>query len=169
MKQPERMLGALLCGLAVVAIGLCARWPGAGCLQGWNVVRLLEEIEALQKQGENLDAQIQAVSYNLAAKNRIAAAVEAGQLSLLDAADRYRKLNESQPDFDWPAFRERIPAGSEEERHCRQVLGWVEARLRIDQPEKLEAVMARLEAELQHSLAGAESARTASGAKATAD
>jgi hypothetical protein len=56
------------------------------------------------------------------AQQRIARELCAGQLSLWEAAERFQELNEAGADFDWQAFRNAFPGGTNEERHCRQVL-----------------------------------------------
>jgi hypothetical protein len=68
-------------------------------------------------------------------KQEAVAAVIAGQLTLLEAATRFRAAGCPRPDADG-------------ESACRSVIGWVHLAL-CDRPERAEEVSARLERELQ--------------------
>jgi hypothetical protein len=69
-----------------------------------------------------------------------------GRMSLLEAAARFRDLDRQPPDFHWDAFRNSMPGDSDDERHCREVIGFIETRL---PPRERTDLIARLEAELQ--------------------
>jgi hypothetical protein len=69
--------------------------------------------------------------------------VIAGELTLQEAAARFRKLNEEAPDFSWTALRLEFPGASDEEHCCWQVIRWVEGELVAD-PARLAAVRKRL-------------------------
>ena len=56
------------------------------------------------------------------ARIRIANKVFEGRLSLFEAADRYRDLNETNADFHWYGFRHLYSGDSDDERICRQVI-----------------------------------------------
>src|SRR2546423_1735212 len=52
------------------------------------------------------EARIGACTHRLEARARIARKLVDGRLALLEAADRYRDLNETAIDFDWYSFRQ---------------------------------------------------------------
>ena len=80
-------------------------------------------------------------------KDRLAGEVIEGRLSLVDAAARYRDLDEQPPPFSWSNFRSAYPGDSDDERHCRAVIVFVRAEL-ASRPGADPAVVGRLEAEL---------------------
>ena len=61
------------------------------------------------------------------AQTRIVQQVIAGQLTLLQAAERFRDLNEMDHEYRWDLFRRFVPGATDDERHCRQVIGYVAA------------------------------------------
>jgi hypothetical protein len=80
-------------------------------------------------------------------KDRLAGEVIEGRLSLAEAAARYRDLDEQSPEFRWREFRESHPGASDDERHCRAVIGFVRAEL-PGRPGGDPALVGRLETEL---------------------
>jgi hypothetical protein len=90
------------------------------------------------------------VRRRIEAKQRTAAGVLAARLSLAEAIDRYRALNRDRPR---PPHLQGVPANvSEDERLCREVIAYVQDALEA-RPGESDAVLARLEAELQDDLA----------------
>jgi hypothetical protein len=81
-------------------------------------------------------------------KVRLAHKVARGEMDQLTAAERFRDLNETNPDFNWSQFRKLFSAPSDKERSCLQVIGFVEMTLE-SKPEQARAQRQRLEAELQ--------------------
>jgi hypothetical protein len=88
----------------------------------------------------------------LLAKRHIACDVLDGRLSLFEAASLFRVLNT----FMEPAALARDvghfwalsePVHTEEERTCRQVVQWVDARRASESPQRVAAAVARLTAE----------------------
>src|SRR5262249_8804642 len=73
----------------------------------------------------------------------------AGRLTLLEAAARFRALDRAPPAFDWEVFRSAYPGDSDEERHCRKVIGWVEVELNQTDPCLALATCARLLGQLE--------------------
>jgi hypothetical protein len=96
-------------------------------------------------------ARIEACAHRLDARTRIARKLIDGRLSLLEAADRYRDLNETAADFDWYGFRHSYPGQSDDERTCRQVIKTA-ISLAEDDAKQLVAVTERLERELHSHL-----------------
>jgi hypothetical protein len=95
----------------------------------------------------SLEDRLRAVRCRDEARCRIARRVRARQLTLLEAAERFRDLNEAAADFYWQGFRKSYAGVSDEERCCRQVIDWVVNHLE-DDTGKSEAEKMRLEAEL---------------------
>jgi hypothetical protein len=96
---------------------------------------------------QELDKLYQALRQRVAEKERLAAQVAEGRLALPDAAARFRDLDRQPPPFYWDRFRRSYPGCSDEERHCREVISYVQAlRGRSGQG---AVVVARLEAELR--------------------
>jgi hypothetical protein len=97
--------------------------------------------------GDDLDHRLAASHRVSEARKRIAWQVLTGQLSLLQAAQRYQDLNESYDGFSWENFRMMFPGGTDDERVCRQVIQFVQIELSEDsQAGKLPAT--KLEREL---------------------
>ena len=84
------------------------------------------------------------------ARQRIARSLIERRLTLLDAAERFRDLDEASPDFKWEQFCQVFPGGSDEERHARHVIAV--ARCQLSDPRQARAVVARLETELGEAL-----------------
>ena len=96
-------------------------------------------------------ARLEACTHRLEARTRIARKLIDGRLSLLEAADRYRDLNETAADFDWYGFRHSYPGQSDDERTCRQVIKTAVC-LAEDDARQLVVVTERLERELDRHL-----------------
>jgi hypothetical protein len=88
-----------------------------------------------------------AVDRRIAEKDRLAAEVVGGRLTLFEAAARFRRLNDDDP----PAapLGAYYPGDSEEERLCRQVIAYVGARLRACAPDGADGLLAPYEDELR--------------------
>jgi hypothetical protein len=84
-------------------------------------------------------------------KEKIAAAVLAGELTLPEAAGGFAQAEESGAQRDRPSRA----GASEQERLCRAVIDWVVVKVRFERsPVEADAVRQRLEAQLQQLLAG---------------
>jgi hypothetical protein len=99
----------------------------------------------------SVEDRLQAVRCRDEARCRIARRVRAGQLTLLEAAERFRDLNEAAADFSWQGFRRSYVGVSDDERCCRQVIDWMVNHLEDDTGQS-EAEKKRLEAELRDHL-----------------
>ena len=79
------------------------------------------------------------------ARARIAWQVIEGRLTLLQAAEHYRDLDEICADYDWNTFRHCFrDCASDEERHARHVLAAISATL-LEEPERRRIIVTRLE------------------------
>jgi hypothetical protein len=147
---------SFLCvALAVSALAaVLTLFPGqAGSLglDFWNVPAALDSLQQAVQLDEQLDDQIQAAGERSAAKNEVAEDVAAGRLTLLEGAARFRDLDASAAESYRQGWRRLAQGASDDERYCRQVLGYLAAVLR-DRPDGGAAVRGRLEAELQRRL-----------------
>jgi hypothetical protein len=97
-----------------------------------------------------LDVRISEIKERLRRREELARNVVGGTMTLFEAAAGMRDLDRAAPDFPWDLFRVWHSGATDEERHCREVIGWVENAL-IGRPEKTTCV-ARLEKELADEL-----------------
>jgi hypothetical protein len=100
---------------------------------------------------QSMEERLQAVQRRGHARLRIARQVSERQITLLQAAERFRDLNDAGPDFSWPHLRQITPGDTDDERCCRQVIMHVEYALR-DDPARATAERQRLEEELREHL-----------------
>jgi hypothetical protein len=98
---------------------------------------------------QEAQTQLRAIDDRRARKGRIVAALIAGRLTLLEAAGRFRALDRGPPPFHWEEFHAHYQGDSDEERHCHEVLAWVEIELADTDPCLLVATHARLLDELE--------------------
>ena len=101
--------------------------------------------------GEDLDRRIAATLRRSGVLRGIARAVVEGRLTLAEAAERFREVNESTPDFNRRTFRKAFPGASDEERYARWVIALAEGQCRGDGCRARE-VAALLKAELGEGL-----------------
>jgi hypothetical protein len=143
---PLAGLCCLVAGAAWLAVGGGIR-PGAGSGPGGAPASEADMID----RGKRLDAKVAALQRRTRAREQIAAEVAAGRLSLAEAADRFRALE--QPDAP-PQLPRRGPLAdaSDEEWQCRFVIDYVGFVLR-SQGLPADDTIARLEAELRDHLA----------------
>jgi hypothetical protein len=78
-------------------------------------------------------------------------AVIAGRYTLPEAAVQFWELSRGMPAFQWENFRRFYPGANDLERCCRHVIRLVACRLE-GTPDRGEAVVRRLEAELEECL-----------------
>jgi len=94
-----------------------------------------------------LDEKLRGALQRAAAREEIVARLLAGELTLFEAAARFRDLNAATPEIAHN-IRLRFPGLSAEHAVCRQVITFVEEEMRRCAPEKVRVVRARLEDEL---------------------
>lgn len=103
--------------------------------------------EGERQRRQRLDAQDGLADRRMALKGAVVRQLIAGELTLPEAAARFRCVNARFQGRDY--FRERHPSVSAEEAACRQVIAWVEVELRQTAPARAEETVRRLEAELE--------------------
>ena len=131
----------------VLVAGLSAGGVGLAVLRGTDFGALPDD-RPRERPGQGPDDTFARVAERCTQKRRLAEEVIDGRLGLLEAARRYRDLDEQPPPFYWEAFRRTYPGASDDERHCRNVIGYVGTALQ-DRPDADPALVARLEAELE--------------------
>ena len=112
----------------VVAGGIyaCPQWSSR---LGWNMTEWLQaqrQIEEERHRHEALARQSQLVLQCLKAKFQVIEALHAGQLTLCEAAARFRDLSDPKIGSYPELFRRSYAGQSDEERWCRQVIKFVQ-------------------------------------------
>jgi hypothetical protein len=110
-----------------------------------NNVRTLQEAGA---RSEALQAHQEETLARTAAKQDAVAAVIAGQLTLREAAARFRSVDEACPKFRHDLFCRANPGATDEERYRNVVLEYVRQTLQV-RPGGGQDILRRLEAELR--------------------
>jgi hypothetical protein len=107
----------------------------------------------LREQQRNLQLRegMAAVNRVSADKHELTAEVIAGRLGLVEAAQRFREIDAAAPTFNHEALVLTWPGRTDEERYCREVMGFVRATL-SEEPDRRQLVMGQLETELNHYL-----------------
>jgi hypothetical protein len=146
----------LLCALAVPALllAVCHSYPDLARrfdLDFWTIPEMQRQIEQSKARDEELNARWRARQAQQEAFERIADEVAAGRMELLEAASRFQETNHATP-YGKRDLSGWIPGDTEEERCCRQVISWVEARLKAKPTTETTCVKARLEQELNEHL-----------------
>lgn len=89
---------------------------------------------------------------SIEAKQTVARNLGEGRVDLLAAAAAMREIDRGSPHFDWDAFRRHTPNMTDEERHCREAIGWIRGVL--DDDEEADQRIRELEDELDCYLNG---------------
>jgi hypothetical protein len=113
---------------------------------------MADPVKRHQKRGEELQQKIRAVTDRLNRKETVVKALLAGRLTLLEAAARFRALNEAPPEYNWDAFRLTMPGDSDDERHCHEVISFAFHALRRTDPHRADELHESLRAELRQHL-----------------
>jgi hypothetical protein len=135
---------ALLAGLAASCVTLVV-WRGTGL---FSLPGADGSAGQAPPSGQGPDEPVGRAVLRFARKERLAAEVIDGRLSLPEAAARFLALDENDPEFNWTAFRLYVPGRSDDERYCRQVIRYVEGQLQ-GRTAVEPGLAERLEAELQ--------------------
>jgi hypothetical protein len=127
---------ALLAGLFLAGRRAEHIWPG-------------EKPDKAERLAAEEEKRCEEIRDRLEQKGHIARKVISGQLTLLEAAHRYQELDESGSPFSWDTFRVVQDGATDEERHCREVVDWVEVEAMETDPCVALALRARLLRELE--------------------
>jgi WD40 repeat protein len=138
--------------LASLGLGkLAHKMVGVRGTDWWAVPGTGDGLDPDARRGRQNDEQCRAIRRRIEAKNRLAAEVIDGRLTLLEAAARFRDLDREPPPFDRDAFRCSYPGASDDELLCREVIFFVRVEQRR-RPGTDAGIVARLEAELNERL-----------------
>src|SRR5262245_33281217 len=100
------------------------------CLTAWVTGRVLNFEGYLlpaekQERVRQLEEERVRTLRRVQARWDVIAAVITRRMTLLDAAGTFRALNREMPSPFWATFRHNYVGGSDDERHCQQVIGFV--------------------------------------------
>lgn len=170
-KRSWARLG-LLAGLTVLGLLVWQRCHGGGDAAAgffpqlasvvrpsgpWELLDLLDRMEDHRCRGLALDESCTRMEACREVKERIAQLVRTGQMSLAEAAARFRQLDLLSRGCHLDTVRSMriyLPHASEEEAYCRNVINFCLAPVQND-PEQAQSVRQRLEIDLAAHLARA--------------
>jgi hypothetical protein len=75
--------------------------------------------------GADIDEKIAQTARRIRRKDAVLAGVVEGRRTLFQAAAMFRALSQGRPSSFWARFRDRFPGANDDERHCREVLHWL--------------------------------------------
>ena len=149
MRQVQTIPLYLAVALATLAVllALFPSWAAAVGLDLWNVPATVDALGQQTNLNERLDADLQAVLRRTTAKDALAREAAGGRLTLLEAAARFRDLDADLPEDYRRGWRHLAEGASDEERYCRQVIGYATMALRdrSDGPALLDRLKAQLD------------------------
>jgi hypothetical protein len=93
-----------------------------------------------------------ATVYNSQAKARVLLRLVDGRMTLREAADSFRVLDEANPHFNWSQFRSTHSGNTEEERHCREVMNWLSNHYPVPGSERTSRSLRELTKDLEQQL-----------------
>ncbi len=131
--------------------GACATLPELTDrlnLNVWKLPEMERQIEQNQSEIDRDNVTLSEVQERIVCRERIADEVVEGRLGLLAAAARFYDLNAGVP-AGTPALRDGYVGDSDEERCCRQVIGWVTTRLSQNSTAEAQQMANQLEEELR--------------------
>jgi hypothetical protein len=131
---------------ALAYLFMAAGVATAGALL-WQGRELPRAFQDEGRRAADLRAVQEALSFRHEARREILEDVVAGRMTLLQAADQFKGLNERHPE-SMTAVRFTYDGGTDEERLCRQVIAGVQGLLDDRPPSEAAPIIARLEAEL---------------------
>jgi hypothetical protein len=131
--------------LAALAVLAQRSWPDNAPVLGGGLDPVEQEARVLEQRREEM------VRRNRR-KARVAQALAAGRLSLLEAAGYYRALDLGPPAIDWERFRGHWPGSNDAERHCHEAIEWAHPSAGLEGDPRGQEVRNRLCAELAEHL-----------------
>jgi hypothetical protein len=159
MQSLTRLLVAALVAVGLLAGVLLVRpaWLSDAGLDFWSLPELYASLENSNREMAELEQRQKGIFHRMDAKQEVLRALRADELSLVEAAARFGEVNRREPET-MGYVRGMYPGHSDEERLCRQVLGWAQFNLG-DESVKSRATVLRLEAEMEAYLMQHDSAR----------
>jgi hypothetical protein len=150
MNLYVRTLSCLaLLGMSLAALSQYRpAWAVRMSLDWWSLPELCEQVHNGKEKGVELDRTGEGSLARLAAKEEVTQDLLAGRLTLPQAAGRFRALDASSS-APLPPVSDHFAGMKEEERLCRQVIGWAEsAAMTNGSPDVGRTTRQRLESEL---------------------
>jgi hypothetical protein len=137
--------------VAVLLIGslcyLASLWAPAMGLDFWNLPTLLVQLQTESERQQQWLDQDAILVHVIDRKQQVIEDVINHRLTLKEAAERFRDLDERTPNFEMDLFRRAHEGESDEERYYRAVIEGVRIEL-LNKPEQARAISSSLEAEL---------------------
>jgi hypothetical protein len=133
--------------LLLGASSACPNWSARLGVDWWSLFKLPKEMEEGLRQQEELDHRAEQIQRCVTDRQEVVAELIAGRISLLQAAVRFRRLNQRLPESA-DAYNHFYPGNSEGERLCRYVIAYVRSTLLDESPDLAPALVERLNAEL---------------------
>jgi hypothetical protein len=149
MSWFTRVLSCALTAVVVLLAALFLTYAEAGHYDRgpWGRTTTYRAVAEEAARLEKLEREREATFAAIGRRAELLDEVIAGRCALPEAAARSWELNRSMPGFHWENFRRFYPGATDGERCCRHVIRHVTNRLE-DRPDRGEAVVRRLEAEL---------------------
>jgi hypothetical protein len=123
----RRLWIAGVVGLALAGMSSAhPTWPTDVGIDFWNVPALKERLVQDRRLADELTTEDTRVMRRIAAKETIIEDLIAGRINLLEAAADFRALNAGRPGY-MLVIRSSYPGVTDDERLCRNVIGYVEA------------------------------------------
>jgi hypothetical protein len=107
-------------------------WPTDLGLDFWNVRELKTRLNHDLQLAAELEKEDDVVMRRIAAKEGIIDDLIGGRISLMEAAAQFRALNAGRRDY-LEVIRSTYPGRTDDERICRNVIGFVESYVKSDE------------------------------------
>jgi hypothetical protein len=120
----------LAVSVLAAALSLFPSWAAAVGLDLWNVPTAVDTLEQRAQLDERLDGEVQAALRRTAAKAEVAGEAVDGRFALFEAAARFRDLDTDATQEYRRAWLHLTEGSTDEERYCRQVLGYAALAVR---------------------------------------
>jgi len=140
--------------LAALALGGLAgmsqavpEWVEDSGLDFWNLPRVNRQLELQARRTEDLDARLENTFSRIEIRQRVVDQILAGQMSLREAAAKFRELTQAVPKHV-ELVKLHYPDMSEDEMYCRYVLDYLWRGCGF--PKEPTPVLLKLQRELEH-------------------
>jgi hypothetical protein len=148
MTPDRRLIGGGLLLMILPSLLLCSFHCGSGPEALDNAPWIEDMLPRARQDAEKLEKSRQEIMWRGEERRAAVRELVAGRLTLLGAAARVRELDQADPAYPWDRFHLLTPGASDDERHCRKVIGMIEGVLSPDSTE-VEPAVRRCTAELQ--------------------
>jgi hypothetical protein len=119
-------------GLVLIGAGLTLAQPGWTTELVPDLCELPREWRVLEVEARrtaDLDNSQAALLQRIEAKAQVVEELIEQRLTLLEAAARFRDLDNRPPSFHWDSFRAGVPGATDDEKHCHEVLDAMQSLL----------------------------------------